>query len=141
MRYISDIQLLDFIGLRTYLMLWNYSPDLYLEIPECDNYSESLKKSDVASNVTDFKALFIDSNYTPKKLKQDLKMIYIKLKPTNTFAYRFVKSSPVPHGISMDGLSWFIFIIIIVMFWVSIIINFYYIVRYTNFKSIWGDLR
>ena len=119
---VSDTTITKLIGLDTYVMLHMHSPDLYKEMTECSyierKYSEQRGQF---PGVTDFKDFFLDSDYTPINLKEDLIRMCVGEEPHNPDARKFVNSSLSPSVVQCSGSSWFVFLIIMIAFWITLV--------------------
>ena len=123
---VSDYQIIQMIGVNTYVMLYLHSKHLYREIPECSQLERrKASRSGQKPGMTDFLDLFIDGTYTSKNLKEDLVRIIVGEKPKNVRILGFVNSSNNPTILQQTSSSWFVTLILIILFWVTIVLAVY----------------
>lgn len=133
---VGDTQIADLVGLRTYTMLWEKFPYLYDRLVECETkYIQSAKNEGFFSTQTSFMTLFIDTDYTPENLKDDLKLLYIGAEPRNPEAKNLVNSSTRTTSYMQTSLNNFGIIICIIIFWSVVAMIFIYIIRRTKFYN------
>lgn len=116
----STHQLADLVGLRTYTMLSLKYPCTFEPISECKEYIKDEKRG-FASTQTDFERMFIDTDYTPEDLKEDLQAIRNGCKPENDEATLLVNSSCPTLSYQYTPTQLFGFVLVSVIFWFILI--------------------
>ena len=124
------------VGSKTYNMLYHHYPLIFKRLAGCDKYQYHCDKYSGANpNETDFLDLFIDSNYTPQDLYDDLYKITKNQQPGNTGVLKLVDSSRYITRYQFTPIV----VLFIVLFWIVVVLSvinmvIYYRNNSSNFK-------
>lgn len=132
---VSDTTIQSKVGNATYRLLYFNCPSLYAKFYSCNKnkWKESCRIG-TGTSVNDFPTWFIDNDYTPKKLKEDIIRIIIGLEPLNDDVKSLFGSSVYDESENICGFDWIIFIFIVII--ISMSITWFVLIKYHggNFK-------
>lgn len=112
---ISDSKIQAYIGNATYRLLYFNSPSLYTEFYDCRRTLwKTTCRTGIGTSVNDLPTWFIDTDYTPKQLKEDIILIISDREPVNECAKRLKGSSLYDPLLNMTGWDWLIMIFIVI---------------------------
>ena len=124
---VSDSMIQSYVGNATYRLLYFNAPSLYTKFYDCTSTLwKNTCRTGIGSTVCDLPVYFIDTDYTPKQLKEDIIRIILKQEPHNEYAKKLIGSSVYDPILNMTGWDWLIMIFIVII--VSISVSWLFIV-------------
>ena len=130
-KIITDTMIQSKVGIITYRLLYYNRPQLYKRFKTCtDSYRKRTIYTNTETIISNLDIFFIDTNYTPINLKEDLIRIIIGAEPINSDAKMLIGSSVYNNSDNTTILD--IVIIIIVMIITSFIISWFLFIRNYN---------